>query len=86
VASKWDPPFWIGDRLFSPADIELIRWTTDRFGKLSRTELANTMCENLPLKAPKVRKMDPSQYTSSWVPTSIGKIFFSMMRKSRVIR
>ena len=34
MASKWDHPFWIGDRLFTPADIELIRWTTDRFGGL----------------------------------------------------
>ncbi len=52
MASKWDPPFWIGDRLFTPADIKLIRWTTDRFGGLSRTELASTICENLPWKAP----------------------------------
>lgn len=52
MASKWDPPFWIRDRLFTPADIELIRWTTDRFGGLSRTELASTICENLPWKAP----------------------------------
>ena len=52
MGTQWDPPFWIGDRLFTQADIELIRWTTDRFGGLSRTELASTICENLPWKAP----------------------------------
>ena len=34
MASQWDPPFWIGDRLFTLADIKLIRRTTDRFGGL----------------------------------------------------
>lgn len=52
TASRWDPPFWIGDRLFTAADLELIRWTADRFPALSRWELANTVCENLPWKAP----------------------------------
>ena len=28
------PSLWIGDRLFTLADIELIRRTTDRFGGL----------------------------------------------------
>lgn len=42
----------VGDRLFTTADLDLIRWTTDRFGNLSRWELALTICENLEWKAP----------------------------------
>jgi hypothetical protein len=45
---RWDPPFWIGDRLFTARDLELIRWTVRRFPGLSRRELASTICENLP--------------------------------------
>ncbi len=52
MASRWDPPFWIGDRCFTAADLDLIRWTVERFAALSRTELASTICENLPWKAP----------------------------------
>ncbi len=52
MASRWDPPFWIGDRLFTLADMELIRWTAEHFADLSLTELAQTICENLPWKAP----------------------------------
>jgi len=52
LASRWDPPFWIGDRLFTQEDIDLICWTAEYFGTLSRTELALTICENLPWKAP----------------------------------
>ena len=32
-----------------------MRWTVGRFGTLSRTELAQTLCENLPWKAPNGR-------------------------------
>jgi transposase len=52
LASRWDPPFWIGDRLFTREDLDLIYWTAERFSALSRTELAFTICENLPWKAP----------------------------------
>jgi len=38
--------------LFTPADLELIRWTAERFPALGRRELAQTICENLPWKAP----------------------------------
>ena len=38
--------------MFSTADLELIRWTAERFPGLSLTELAQTICENLPWKAP----------------------------------
>ena len=38
--------------MFSPADLDLIRWTAERFPSLSRRELAQTICENLPWKAP----------------------------------
>lgn len=49
---RWDPPFWVGDRLFTAEDLELIRWTAQRFTGLSRWELALTVCENLPWRAP----------------------------------
>ncbi len=42
----------VGDRLFTAADLDLIRWTTGRFGTLSRWELAQTICENLEWEAP----------------------------------
>jgi hypothetical protein len=32
--------------------VDLIRATTERFPHLSRTELAYTLCENLPWQAP----------------------------------
>ncbi|MCY0880317.1 MAG: DUF4338 domain-containing protein, partial [Firmicutes bacterium] len=41
-------PFWIGDRYFSLEDISLIRETLRRFRRLSRPEVAATLCENLP--------------------------------------
>lgn len=49
---RWDPPFWVGDRLFTAQDLELICWTVRRFSALSRWELALTVCENLPWRAP----------------------------------
>ena len=45
-------PFMVGDRVFTAADLELIRWTTERFGNFSQGELALTICENLEWKAP----------------------------------
>ncbi|CAA7600900.1 Hypothetical protein DEACI_1553 [Acididesulfobacillus acetoxydans] len=62
------PPFWIGDRLFTPEDIELIRWTTDRFEGLSQTELASTICENLLWKAPngRLRVHEVYRFWSNW--------------------
>lgn len=55
MGSRWDVPFWVGDRQFSEEDLELIRWMTEQFPALSRQELANTLCENLPWKAPNGR-------------------------------
>ena len=52
MASRWDTPFWVGDRQFSQDDHDLIVWTTQEFPALSRMELASTVCENLPWKAP----------------------------------
>jgi len=49
---SWDPPFWIGDRLFSAEDLALIKETVRQFKRLSRRELFATICENLPWKAP----------------------------------
>ncbi|CAB3394665.1 Druantia anti-phage system protein DruA [Kyrpidia spormannii] len=50
-----DVPFWIGDREFREADLELIRNTVQRFSRLSREEIAATLCENLPWKSPNGR-------------------------------
>ena len=55
MARRWDPPFWVGDREFSAADLEQIRETAARFPRLSRWELALTICENLPWAAPNGR-------------------------------
>jgi len=51
----WDTPFWIGDRLFTAEDLALIETMVRDFRNLSRTELAATVCENLPWKAPNGR-------------------------------
>jgi len=51
----WDTPFWIGDREFTAADLALITETVREFKNLSRTELAATICEILPWKAPNGR-------------------------------
>lgn len=48
-------PFWVGDRFFTEQDIELIQATVRRFSRLTRAELAATLCENLPWKAPNGR-------------------------------
>jgi len=50
--NSWDPPFWIGDRLFSAEELALIKGTVQQFRQLSRRELAATLCENLSWKAP----------------------------------
>ncbi|MDA8193640.1 MAG: DUF4338 domain-containing protein [Thermaerobacter sp.] len=47
-----DQPFWIGDRCFTPDDLAHIRETVHRCRKFSRAEIAATLCENLPWKAP----------------------------------
>lgn len=49
---SWNPPFWIGDRLFTADDLALIKETVRQFKRLSRRELFATICENLPWKAP----------------------------------
>lgn len=50
-----DVPFWVGDREFTKADINLIRITAKQFSHLSREEIAATICENLPWKSPNGR-------------------------------
>ncbi len=52
---RFEEPFWVGERYFSAEDIAHIRGTVDRFRRLSRKELARTLCENLPWKAPNGR-------------------------------
>lgn len=49
------PPFWIGDRQFTAEDLTLIETIVREFKQLSRYELAATVCENLPWKAPNGR-------------------------------
>lgn len=49
------PPFWIGDRRFTAEDLALISTIVEQFRSLSRRELAATVCENLPWKAPNGR-------------------------------
>ena len=50
---SWNPPFWIGDRLFTEEDLGLIKETARQFKNgFSRRELFATVCENLPWKAP----------------------------------
>lgn len=51
----FNPPFWIGDRQFSAADLALIKTIVEEFRHLSRKELAATVCENLPWQAPNGR-------------------------------
>jgi hypothetical protein len=48
----WNPPFWIGNRQFTDEDIAIIKTIVRRFNRLSRYELAATVCENLSWKAP----------------------------------
>jgi hypothetical protein len=48
----WNPPFWIGNRLFTDEDITLIKTIVRQHSRLSWSELAATVCENLPWKAP----------------------------------
>ncbi len=55
MESQVDVPFWIGDRKFTEADIELIRITVQRFSRFSREEIILTLCENLPWKSPNGR-------------------------------
>ena len=52
MPTRFDEPFWIGDRYFSADDIALIRDTLRRFHQLSRHEMAATLCENLPWISP----------------------------------
>ena len=54
-ATRWEPPFWIGDREFTVVDLDLVGETAKRFPRLSRWELALTLCENLPWQAPNGR-------------------------------
>ena len=55
MAPRLEPPFWIGDREFSAADLDLVCEITRRFPRLSRWELALTICENLGWEAPNGR-------------------------------
>ena len=47
-----DVVLWRGSRGFTPDDLALITATAGAFPALSRAELAKTLCEILPWKAP----------------------------------
>jgi hypothetical protein len=50
-----NPPFSIGDRRFTADDLALVRTVVSEFRRLSRRELAATVCENLSWRAPNGR-------------------------------
>lgn len=53
--SRADVLFWRGSRPFTQADLDLIEHTAREYPRLSRLELANTLCEILPWLAPNGR-------------------------------
>lgn len=55
MSIRWSPPFWVGDREFSAEDLANIQDMVYRCRRLSRAEIAATVCENLPWKAPNGR-------------------------------
>jgi hypothetical protein len=52
MGHSFNPPFWIGDRRFTADDLALIGAIVSGFKRLSRRELAATVCENLSWRAP----------------------------------
>ena len=52
---RWTPPFWVGDREFSADDAAHIRTMVHQCRRLTRQEIAATICENLPWIAPNGR-------------------------------
>ena len=54
--------------------MELIRWIAKRFPRLSRSELASTVCENLPWKAPNGQPWDLCLSTPARKWAAIGVI------------
>jgi hypothetical protein len=55
MGHSFNSSFCIGDRQFTADDLALIRTIASEFGRLSRRELAATVCENLSWKAPNGR-------------------------------
>ncbi len=49
---KFNPPFWVGDREFSAQDLAVMQTMAYRCRRLSRAEIAATICEVLSWKAP----------------------------------
>lgn len=75
MPSKFDEPFWIGDRYFSESDIAVMRETLRRFHRLRRGEMVATLCENLPWLTPKgeprvaaCRDLLDAIETAGWMP------------------
>lgn len=75
MPTRFDEPFWMGDRYFSLDDIALIRETLRRFHRLSRQELAATLCENLtwisPTGKPRLeacRALLEAMAAAQWMP------------------
>ncbi len=55
MASRWDPPFWVGDREFSAEDLASIQEMVQRCRRLPRQEVIATVCENLSWRSPNGR-------------------------------
>ena len=51
LASRWDPPSWIGDREFTATDLDLVFQTARRSPRLGRWERTLAICENLSREA-----------------------------------
>ena len=55
MSSRFDPPFWVGDREFSATDLEGIQEMVHRCRRLPRQEVIATVCENLAWRSPNGR-------------------------------
>jgi len=52
MGTRFDPPFWVGDREFSQEDLEGIQEMAVRCRRLPRQEVIATICENLAWRSP----------------------------------
>ena len=71
ISDSCVPPFWIGDRQFTAEDLALIETIVREFKQLSRSELAATVCENLPWKAPNEKLKKSSTVSPLLLPSSV---------------
>ena len=52
MESRWDSPFWIGDRFFNLDDIAEIQSMAKQFRRVARRRLAAIVCERLAWQSP----------------------------------